>query len=941
MHAPAWRATQPAAARHADDLCFDRPHSARTNLNRPINARDCRCSKTGHRTTPQTHRAALSTFSSSTAASGPAAATAPFQYLPHLAPTRTTRTSARSTLAAASALLITTAVSSVQAAPQQQPEQSERKARRQKVEARVIDLNYSNSPSQTPIARVRPNSSPSPTPKVTPASSSRRKILPKYEYSDGSYIIDTNWTLRGSVPSLVPVSTSKSRPTALQDNIDTIPPLSTRSISTTATAPDLQSSALAPPASTVTTPTGTPTRTPVYVQHAYASASDVPIPRGWQTRPRETDFYAVPVIIAMSVLVAIFVVGAILGSVCWRKKKRRRRDPEKDVVLEKGWRGLVQRATGATRPSKSKKRRSRKAKRPVRATEGHAGQQEEPIEERHVAADAQSLRDSVTSGDSEIGSGNRTPRIVRTTGFAAVAERSRPRWRNRRRSQVGPAEASDDEATALTRSDTRSRTSSSAAPRNSLTARIASRLHGPSSGQVQEGPSTVFSRMPTRNRSSSTLSNDPFPRTSTQDSHLTRSSSRSSLLGVHSPLVSPPTLLFTPADEPSLSPRPSGPGFEPLSLIRTASQRPLPPSPSLVEMPDPLASVPRPATSASSSFNALLSQDADLSMPLMPGPPAYRPASSTVQSTRRYGAGDSPAAGSSRLPQLVDRRRRHTRSEVVEEQPEQEWHWPGEKNDRHLSGGGAAALAGPSGSGPSSSHLVISDEVPHEERAVAEDVEEHDEEHDEDDAEEEPPVDRSMYQAHLATDDKAVLHRLRNLTYQDDAIELAGHDMVTSRSMLPTPSAPPIAVDDLDEDGFERFDPTSDAADDPSHEERHIGLDASSDPRNISSARMHQSSSTLPAPPSRSDFSYSYLSRTSSSAPIARELSTATTSTSKSALAAEYAALDPRQEDVELDLPMYLARDRRNEVLTLASAPPVLDEEDEEDEDVGVTHAVI
>ncbi|GAA5987105.1 hypothetical protein JCM5350_003760 [Sporobolomyces pararoseus] len=855
-----------------------------------------------------------------------------------------------SSLLSATSILFAATATRVRAAPQPRPN-SDSPSRRQLEKSRAIEQSDSASTSiyysPFPLSTTTslPHSQPTTTSPLystaTPPPENRggkrkRQVLPKYEYSDGSWIVDTGWTLRGSIPSVAPPHT-RHRATALADSVETIssqeslPSSSSRSslkLSSSRTIPSSSSSTTTLPSTTTTS-----VHTPAFNQHAYASASDVPIPRGWQTRPRETDYYAVPIIIAMSVLVAIIVVIAILGSVCWRKKKRRRRDPEKDFVQEKGWRGIVQRATGKSRGRRPIEEKKKKRKRKIKRSEQETGVTTNEVEVRETAADSQSLRESIGSA----GSGSRTPRIVRTTGFSAVSERSAPRWRRRRRNRrdgedEGGDASEDEERTALTRTDTRS-TTSSTGPRDALTARLSARLHGSSSSSSNRGgPSTVFSQLPARTRSSSDLSrsNDPFPRTSTQDSHLTRSTSRSSLYSPPGPIVPPPTILFTPADDPTLSPRPPGtPTFE--SLSRVPSRTTPMPSPALSSShpttSDPLVQTSTP-TPSSSSFNALLSHDADMSLPLMPGPPAYRPASSTVQSTRRYGAGDSPsvqrsaATPRSTTPRITNmgrrnRRSRHGGEEAAEEAQGQveEWHWPGEKGRQGGSDAGAAA-------GPSSSPFTLSNDD--------------NEETQEQEEEEEPPIDRSLYQAHLATDDKAVLNRLRTATYRSNEDDVEEGGVVEgSRSELPLPSAPPVVEEDgeVDEDGFERFDPRPLEND----EESQVGFTTTEKAklRSPPSPRQTPVSTLLPAPPSRTDFNYSYLTRTASQATP----SATPPSTSKSALAAEYAALDPAETE-ELDLPVYLAQERRNEVLGMASAPPVTGDDDEEEDEAEVEGGV-
>lgn len=768
-------------------------------------------------------------------------------------------------------------------------------------------------PSSSSIDSIEPMS-------PTPPPPSKRRILPSYKYEDGSWIIDTGWTLRGSTPTLKPYQ-SRRLASALADNVDS-----------TASFTLIQYTAS--PTSASPSSAAQPTRTFTYAQHAYANASEVPIPRGWQPRPRETDYFAVPIIIAMSVLVAIIVVGAILGSVCWRKKKRRRRDPEKDIQ-EKGWRGVVQRVKRGGRTPKKRKRKVKKSTTEVDVVP-RASVEDAPVAgDVAVAGDNESLRESIGS----TGSGNRTPRIVRTTGFTAVTERSRPRWRGggrRRRNVENDGTGDEDEQTALTRSDTRS-TTSSAGVRDTLTARLTARLRGSNDHQERSSPSTVFSRNPERNRSSSSLSNDPFPRTSTQDTQLTRSTSRSSLYtAAPPPLVPPPSILFTPADDPTLSPGPPGsPAFAPISLAHTTSRSFAPsPSPALstLEATDPLLPAP-PAipTSNASNFNALLSHDADLGLPLMPGPPAYRPASSSVQTTRRYGAGDAPRVApstSTTTRNFIGRRRRSARERMAqsgsEDLGEGDWHWPGEKGDSLIassSGGGASSSQPSTSTSTSTSPFALTS---------TEEDEEQEEEEQEEEEEVAPPLDRSMYQAHLATDDKSVLHRLRNGPHRDEAEGSGSSRIVTSE--VPSPSAPPVVEEeeDLDEDGFERFNLTSQKTPEPEYPT------SSSEKSKLRSNSHSQLPSTLlPAPPSR--VSYAYLQQSSTPTPAP--------STSKSALAAEYAALHPPEQEEELDLPVYLPQEgRRNETLGMASAPPITDdddEEDEEEEEEGVTHATI
>ncbi|KAL8279531.1 hypothetical protein RQP46_008093 [Phenoliferia psychrophenolica] len=86
-----------------------------------------------------------------------------------------------------------------------------------------------------------------------------------------------------------------------------------------------------------------PTRVAYAANEAAASSSSTKfiVPAGWTSKPRQTDYYAVPVIISVSVILAVIVIGAIVGSVVWRRKakhqgkRRRAADPEKSLVGKK------------------------------------------------------------------------------------------------------------------------------------------------------------------------------------------------------------------------------------------------------------------------------------------------------------------------------------------------------------------------------------------------------------------------------------------------------------------------------------------------------------------------------------------------------------------------------------------------------------------------------
>ncbi|BGP47674.1 hypothetical protein JCM10450v2_003539 [Rhodotorula kratochvilovae] len=731
-----------------------------------------------------------------------------------------------------------------------------------------IDLAIAHSAaSEGPLARA---GGPTAAPRKR-----ERAVVPRYSWVDGHWVEDFGWTLygRGTAAPSATLSAPEEAETgslhaedrdgedaegghahfrtlasAMEDNL----PSPTRALSSSPTP----TSSLIPSASDTAHAADLAAQPSDSSSAARASGTSASfsIPDGWQAKPRETDYYAVPIIIAMSVLVAVIVVVSILVSVLMRRKKRRRsrrrsgKKKAKEAEGEKGWRGMVD-----------------KAMKPVRS----AGKKAKKRAAEDAAVPA-------AEGDAPEGGGSSTGhRRVRTTGFAA-GPRVRPR---RRRRREGDGENEDDEGTALTRTGTRSSTSSAA--HDTLTARLSART-------TPAGATTVFSRDVT-SRSQVSLT----------ASALSRISSRTSQRSVRSarePPAPPPEVLFTPADDPALTAHLALPGSSSSSLRRERSaSAPSPP--------------PAPAPPPPSTFGMLIATDA---LPA-PGPPAYRPSSSTLQSTRRYGAGDAvpPAAPVASAVALRERRARRgfgRRREVREDEGEEEgeWHWPGEKG-RPL---GVGAVTGPS------SPLA----EPEEEGDNGDEAEE-----------DQPPVDRALFSAHIATDDKAVLARLRAQRDRPagDA-HLAAPPSSAGSSSTPAPSAPLDEDDaDVDGDGFERFDagPSAPASAPPASL-------SDDDGDGVAAAPV----SFLPAPPKpvqQPSYTYAYPRSTpstpltpSSTAPLLPPSS----SSRKAALAAEYGAA-ASEDDVDA-LPRYLAGGGAGrEVLGLASAPPPPGGEAESDED--------
>ncbi|BGP55178.1 hypothetical protein JCM8202_006351 [Rhodotorula sphaerocarpa] len=827
---------------------------------------------------------------------------------------------------------------------------------------------------------------------------SRAPIPPRYISSDGQWIEDYGWTLRGrgtldpgaSGPTATILST-----VSVDAMADHVPTTTSGSAAASETSP-------APAGLGVQAATASPSSSSS-TQSASPISTSVSIPTGWQAIPRETNYYAVPLVIAMSVLVAVLVVISIFISVIVRRRKRRRRKasaarrarrlaaargevdgeggdeaeggakevPAEAMMQEKGWRVALGKVTG-----RQGRRRRRKAAK--RAAAANAGAVPREGEDEVDATDETAAR---------AGGPPNVRRRVRVTGFAGTGMRGSLRRRRRdadgandgtRRS--GAAGDADDgseaeEERALTRSDTRS--SAASIVEDTLTHRVASRLRRSHSGSEARPAgrtgANIFSRdVPSGSVVSLTASAlDRVGSRSSQRSHRTgggasSSASIRSTSSAHRAALPPPEILFTPADDPTLPDHLAIPGSpQPAPVDRVD---PLPPPPLSPTAPDAM-----PA-STTASFGALVATD---TLPA-PGPPAYRPSSSTVQRTRRFADPDHGAEEPTSRFGAARRRLRRERpgsagarggDRAPAEEDEGEWHWPGEKGwplasgsstsgDPFLDAGDAGARAG------TSAEL---------------DGEEHPPPVDRSEEEHPPPVDRSLFTAHVATDDKAVLARLRQQRAQSPFVLEGDEGDVEaeggSSSWTPTaglavpvahaPSAPPLAEDDdLDDEGFERYDFSTPQADTRS----------SPSARAAGKAAMPSSSSTslLPAPPQRIaqiSLPDSFLSTASSTLDRSADFSSASSTVpllpgggqstasyfppdtegySSAAAAKEREARaeasGQNREDVdgvdEEALPMYLPGSARaTETLGLASAPAAAADEDDEEEEPSVTEA--
>lgn len=617
-------------------------------------------------------------------------------------------------------------------------------------------------------------------------------VLPKYEYTDGEWIVNPTKTWRGR--PVLPASTTTTTSSAHDDALeDTSPQVDGGAV---LIGFDDQDSSAASQQSTPT-PTFTPTHaTPKIaaaaeqVSSAASSAlsaadaatalpspSSFKVPSGWAPTPRETSFYAVPIIVTMSVLIALSVAGTVIGSVIWRRKQRNkearrrkrraaRRAQKEGLTVEAaeekpaGGRRIVDRIRFGLSPRRDGGGNSQP--RPASDSDGDSdnGDAAAPISAAVAPAGAALTREQTRSSVSSNNSGTRRTAGQVRQSVISGANRLRQRQRRRRRQQErvdADGSGDEDEGTALTASESRG---GGGSPNDTLTARLQARLRRRStttatnSATNEAGPSTVFSRDLSDDRNSSLA--------------LSRSSSRLSL-----PLSLSSSLSRNGPVEATTSVLP---------LRRTPSHR-----------------------SSTSSFGLGLGGGLDVPLPAM-GPPAYRPAGSTVADTRR-GVDAAPPSSSALaatpsgtrasrnvrrvpVPSLVvdghaegmmpsgSSRREAEDASGEAGEDDGEWHWPNEKRT-------LASTSDSSSSAPVASTSAISDDLSPPPLAPAPD--DHEEE------EEEP----APYAAHIATDDKALLARIRERTAR------AG---VATAAPLVEGSAPELFEGDEDGFGEDAFD---------------------------------------------------------------------------------------------------------------------------------------
>lgn len=737
------------------------------------------------------------------------------------------------------------------------------------------------TPPRAPPSFADPSDPPSPAlliaqEAVSPRRRKRAAVLPKYEYVDGSWIINPTATLRGRTAggggdaALAGDDSATARATALQDNLDELTTSSTKTSAstrrTTGTSSHLSSSTASLPTPSPTHSANAPHGTPK-IAAAASATSEFTIPDGWAATPRETNFYAFPVIVAMSVLVAITVVGTVVGSVVWRRKRRVKRNKEGEAEKGRMGRMMEKVGLGAIAPKKKSKKKGGKSK----GKKGGAGKGSGGGGAGAAAEGPAAGLDRVDSrASSDLGSGSAGGRRAITRANAsALPPAGRLRPRRRRQPRVEDEEQEEEERSALTGSQP----DRPATPHDTLTSRLQARLRNPIQGAppsptTQRGPATVFSRDLDRTSTHSTYSSG---------GRLSRTSSLAASLRSHE---DPSRLLGQPQD---IEDRPT--------LSRSSSQRSLAPS---------TRAPASPALSAHSNASAFGSTVLDVPLPAL-GPPAYRPASSTVQSTTRMSISRVPVP---RI-EVEEESAPSTSSEptasggVERDEHGQLWHWPNEKPARQVA---------PAPRRRSRRVPALAPPPP---------AEEEEEDH--------PPVDRSLYSAHLATDDKAVLARIREQA--STPLAHGGQQASSSSSrpeQLPEASAPAVEgeEDDLvDEDGFERLPLPSGGAGPSQRTPSHPLPSAPPAP-------TAPTSSLLPAPPRPVDLAFDY----TTTSPSLALSSDHKTSTGPSGSSRRRAPVEDEQEAEEAFLPVYQTRER-SRVMEMASAPPPEEEEDVDEEE--------
>lgn len=621
-----------------------------------------------------------------------------------------------------------------------------------------------------------------------------------------------------------------------------------------------------------------------------ANFAMIDLPDGWATPSRPSGFYAVPIIIAASVIVAFLLAVSIAGVVFYRQKAREKKRGKKlkeapgdeNEDLEKTIEGR-----------RGKGRKNKKGKGKAKAKDQGAGEGE-------------------ASG--------RSP--------ALVGEEGEVRRRTSRRERASEAEDGGDEG-----GNDASGEEEAPPPLPPTTGRFTARLRHTFSRRNRasapvppptsvRNPSVVFSRSlePTTSERSSTT---PPPQSTGT------SSSSTSHQSLFQHRVTPPATATTATANANVNVNddeavPVLHATPPPSLGQPAD----PPASTLHPLPPPLVAPSSPPTS---EFGFPFPPD--LILPT-PGPPAYRPNSTTINNVSRLTASLLPPlidGSASPIARSSSRRREEARRILEEEETDEEeeeesdkettpaaagagaaddeegFHWPNEKEVRtptttrrppHDPQRRRRRQA-PLTSSPSSSNAGLPPPLSPSEL-----------------------IDPSEFTAHLATDDKSVLARLRAaVAVQPEGSHAAFNDHASTSATAEAggrirvaPSAPVVEVD---EEGYEILPPSEELDEAGSVESGSVEPTLTPAPANVGS---------LPAPPRAID-----------------------TSTSFAVLSSRRTKADEAAEEREAELlesesvvaPGYSSRVR--EALEEASAPPVVEEEEEEEgeEDGRSGHGIV
>lgn len=163
---------------------------------------------------------------------------------------------------------------------------------------------------------------------TVPSSTSLTKdvsISPFYVWDGQDWVEDSGWTLMGRSGSdahpSVPVSSNPFDQDSNSGNLPVDPPGSGSNLDAISTLPTPTS---APTPTPTSTPTSSSTDSPSSSPSSSASStlSSLTTPLGWDVRDQRTSYYAVPLIIISSIVVATAIITFIALLFAWKRKRR-------------------------------------------------------------------------------------------------------------------------------------------------------------------------------------------------------------------------------------------------------------------------------------------------------------------------------------------------------------------------------------------------------------------------------------------------------------------------------------------------------------------------------------------------------------------------------------------------------------------------------------------